>query len=557
MKIRQLQQLQQESDEETQKGKSLKYLHGEAGTTGVGEAGNAYQSASMIAMGSGFQGVGMLSSLTNLVTAFLFLRVPSIINMLGSRKRAIVVLSFLDAACWLPIIVILLWFRHISPTWLLGMWILNLVPGLLAGAARNSCLADLTATGSRGKYLGIRSSIMNCMYLTSFYVMAYLLGLFPGERIFTGFALVFFIAFIASTGSFLLYTRVSEPRGTTREDARFGFIDFLRETSRRNLGRFILFASLFNFSVYLATPFFSVYLLQELHFPYLFFAIVSSSELAARVVAVTLWGKYADKAGNLRILGIASFSIPFVPVLWLVSHNVSYLVIVQLFSGAMWAGFDLCVVNFIYQTASPEKRLRYILYHQTLNRASMALGSLLGVFLLTRITPVMGSKILALFLLSGLLRFAVAGVLFPRLREIRKSSHTDDPRKEPAIAWPVARPGGGILYRPWQWAQLVAQPVVASGAREVVAAIASRQSLFYRRGEWQRSALPAAAVRMEEKVPVEIVHGRGLYYKPRLWNWLNQQLAAAPVASRAAPVVAVNRGLFYQPRQWSGFTRQP
>lgn len=546
----------QKSAEEFQKERSLKYFHCEAVSAGVEEAGNAYQSASMVAAGSSFQGVGVLSSLTNLVTAFLYLQVPSIVRRLGSRKRAIVVLSFLDAFSWLPLIVVLMWFRHISTPLLISLWIINLVPGMLVGAARNSWLADLTTAGSRGRYLGIRSSILNATYLTSFYIMGYILQL-SGERIFTGFALVFLIAFAATAFSFLVYTRILEPRNAPREGANFGFVDFLRETSRRNLGRFILFASLFNFTVFLAAPFFAVYMLEDLRFSYVIFAVVSSSELAAKIVAVTFWGKYADRAGNLRILGIAAFSIPVVPILWLVSHNVAYLVMAQLFSGIMWAGFDLCVISFIYGAAPPEKRLRYIVYHQTLSKLSMALGTLTGVFLLTHITPIMGSRILALFLLSGLLRFAVVATIFPKLREVRKGVHTyqDELKKVPAMAWAVAA-NGGLLYKPRQWLQLSKQSPGQHRPRQVAADVASKLGLFYRPRQWQWFTRQATAPQ-NNQTPAEIAPNRGLFYKPRDWSWFGKQLAVAPVIS---PVLAQmpdnNRGLFYRPREWAAFGRQ-
>jgi len=92
-------------------------------------------------------------------------------------------------------------------------------------------------------------------------------------------------------------------------------------------------------------------MLIDLHFTYIFFALIFASEFLAKVLIVTFWGKYADKVGNLKVMKIVSFAIPLVPLLWLVSHNVFYLVLVQLFSGACWAGFDLCSGNFIYEAA--------------------------------------------------------------------------------------------------------------------------------------------------------------------------------------------------------------
>lgn len=506
---------------EIQQNKSLKYFHCEAGAIGIGEAGNAYQSASMAAAGGGFQGVGILSSLTNLVAAFLYLRVPSVVRRLGSRKRAVLLLCSLDALTWLPIILVLAFFGRVSPLWLTVLWVINLVPGLMAGPARATWIVDLTSSHKRGKYLGVRSSITNASYLTSFYIMAYVLHLFSGEGVFIGFAVVFSVACAAGLFSLMMYTKIPDPAPITQEDNSFGFVDFLRETSKRNLGRFILYTSLFTLTVSLAVPFFSVYMLVNLHFDYIVFAIVSSSALLAKIVTMPIWGRYADKLGNLKLLTIASISIPLVPLMWLLSHSVAYLVVVQLFSGIMWAGFDLCAPNFIYQSAPPEKRLRYVLYYKTLGTLSISVGSLAAVFMFTRITPIMGSQILSLFLLSGVLCFAVVAMMLPRLREIRKTNQTyqDEPLRMPALACALV-PSSGLLYRPREWQRFNRRPSIE----------------------------PVTAT---TDVPVEAKANRGLFYRPREWRWFEQSSAiTTPKAAETPAKVSASRGLFYRPREW-------
>ncbi len=167
---------------------------------------------------------------------------------------------------------------------------------------------------------------------------------------------------------------------------------------------------------------------------------------------MTFWGKYADKAGNLKVMRIVSFALPFVPLLWLVSHNVFYLVLVQLFSGACWAGFDLCSGNFIYEAAPLGKRLKYIAYHKALSTAFMALGALIGAYLLGVVRPVLGYNILALFVLSGVLRLAVTMVMFPKLKEVRGTmrSYLNEPVMVTAVA-PTVMHREALLHRPNEW----------------------------------------------------------------------------------------------------------
>ena len=118
----------------------------------------------------------------------------------------------------------------------------------------------------------------------------------------------------------------------------------------------------------------------------------------------------------------ASYLIPLIPILWLVSSDVVYLVGVQLFSGTVWAGFDICSRRLVYKAASPEKKAGYIVYEKSLIALCQAGGALVGAGLLSFMFPLFGSKILGLFLLSGVLRFAVAKVMFPKPRQISEDS---------------------------------------------------------------------------------------------------------------------------------------
>ena len=547
-------------NEELDKKRSLKYFHGEAGSGAVSEACNAYAPASMVAAGAGDSTVAMLSTLNNLVAALLYIKVPYVIRRMGSRKKAILVLAFLDAIGWLPLIIILLFLRPANPLWLIPCWIFNLIPGMLYQPARSSWLADLVPAATRGRYFGMRSAISGAVYLGSFYVMSYVLQLFNGS-ILNGFAIVFFIALVSSFVCFFVYTRIHNTVGAVEKETNFGFFDFLWETRKRNLGKFILYVSLFQFAVYLASPFFAPYMLRDLHFSYIFFAMVFSTEFLAKVLIVTIWGRYADKVGNLKVMRIVSLAIPFVPLLWLASPNVIYLVAVQLFSGACWAGFDLCSSNFIYEAAPPGKRLKYIAYHKALTTLFMALGALTGAYLLGFVKPVLGDKILSLFVISGVLRFAVTMVMFPKIKEVRGTMRSA--LEQPVmVTAPTRIPINrlALLHRPREWARFnrssALETIPVQGQAKPAAA---GRGLFFRPREWASFARPLAQEAAPAQAKLEpAATGRGLFYRPREWTNYTEHLAPEAVSTQAetrSEKVAANWGLFYRPGEWERFGR--
>jgi MFS family permease len=132
-----------------------------------------------------------------------------------------------------------------------------------------------------------------------------------------------------------------------------------------------------------------------------------------------LWGSHADHVGNRRVLRLTSYFIPFVPMLWLFSHNVAYLIAIQFFAGFFWAGFNMSASNFMYDAVTPEKRTRCIAYYNVLNGIAAFAGAVTGGFLAHLLPPVFGNRLLSVFLLSGLLRLA-ASPLCSTIREVRQ-----------------------------------------------------------------------------------------------------------------------------------------
>src|SRR5574344_2588735 len=125
-----------------------------------------------------------------------------------------------------------------------------------------------------------------------------------------------------------------------------------------NFGKFTLFISLFSLATAIASPFFSVYMLNDLKLSYFQWTIITFSSSFATLIFVPMWGKFSDKYGNVKTMKITGAIIPIIPLLWIFSmpllenYGKSTLFLIlcffELFSGTIWAGFNLSASNFIY-----------------------------------------------------------------------------------------------------------------------------------------------------------------------------------------------------------------
>jgi MFS family permease len=116
------------------------------------------------------------------------------------------------------------------------------------------------------------------------------------------------------------------------------------------------------------------------------------------------------------------------PLLWIFSSNVWYLIAIQALSGFSWAGFSLSASNFIYDLITPNRRATYLAVHNVLASIGIFSGAVLGGYLGTIMPTELTlfgnrfswlSPLFGVFVVSTLVRAAVVALLTPKLREVR------------------------------------------------------------------------------------------------------------------------------------------
>jgi hypothetical protein len=353
-------------------------------------------------------------------------KAPTLIEKAGLAKRGAMILAFLNLLAWVPLALAFLLSRlGIAPGWFALLWFINLVPGLLLSFQRDNWLSNLIPHSTLGRYLGQRLAIKSAVYLGAFFLLGYLLDSFGKDNL-AGFAVIFTIAIAVGLIDFVIFTFMSEKKTEAvnlpkPETVPFSLPQYFGELKEKKLDTFILFTTFFYLTVGLSGPLYAVYMLNELHFSYMSYTLIISAEFLARVISAPFWGRSADKVGNIKILGIVSRIIPLIPVCWLFCHNLGYFVFIQILSGTCWGAFDLCTQSYLYKVAPQPKKLRYIVYTRFLILLCTAVGGLLGAFCVNDIFPTFGSKILSIFLLSGIARIIVVMYLMPKLVDLAVS----------------------------------------------------------------------------------------------------------------------------------------
>ncbi|HCJ67246.1 MAG TPA: hypothetical protein DHV62_08000 [Elusimicrobia bacterium] len=405
--------------------KSLKFsfLDGIFASVMQGIAEN-YINPYALALQASAREIGLLVSVPGLTTAISQLKAADLTERIG-RKKIIKVSIFLQVLTWLPIIFLPYFFLkrgdYLSSSigWLIFFVTLYALFGNIAAPAWGSIMSQYVPMTRRGSYFAWRNRIFGTVALSSVFLAGFILTLFNRKNL-VGFTIIFSLAMFSRFISWIYLTKYYEPRLHPNPDAYFTFWDFIKRIKESNFVKFVLFISLISLAVNLASPFFPYYMLRERNFSYLSYTIIILIPTVVTLLSLSRWGKHADIVGNLRVIKSTAMLVPIIPVLWLFSANKFYLVGIQIFAGFLWAGYNLCITNFIYDAVSPEKRARCLAYFNFLNGLGLFLGATFGGYLLENLPKIFGYRTFSLFLISGLTRGIIVLTFVPKIEEVRE-----------------------------------------------------------------------------------------------------------------------------------------
>jgi len=392
-------------------------------------AGETYFSAFALFLKATTPQIGLLASLPPLLASSIQLLSAWLGRLTGKRKAIILAGAGLQAVSWIPIVVLPLLFPEQAVTLMIASVVLYQCGAHLVTPQWSSLMGDIVPPRRRGRFFALRTSLVTAITFTSLLLGGFVLHYFSREgNTLTGFVILFTVAASARLVSLYQLSRMHDPKGHVAA-LEFPFSrSWLERLRHSNVVRFSLFFALTQFSVSIASPFFTVYMLRDLQFSYLAFTVNTATAICAQFLTLAQWGRISDVFGNRRILAATGILIPLMPILWVFSSNFWYLIAVQAVSGFAWAGFSLSASNFVYDLIAPNRRATYLAVHNVIASIGIFSGAMLGGYLgavLPTDIEILGqqfgwrSPLIGVFVVSTIARAVVVMVLIPKVREVR------------------------------------------------------------------------------------------------------------------------------------------
>jgi MFS family permease len=391
--------------------------------------GETYLSAFALLLHANPFQLGLLAALPPLLGTCSQLLSVKILDRIRARRPLILTGAVTQAASWLPLFVLpalfpeqAIWLFLLGVTMCIGM-------GSLSVPAWNSLITDLVHPDKRGVYFGRRAKVVGVSSFAALAVGGLILQAAEHwSQPTLGFGLVFAGAGLARLISSMYLARLQEPPVSSSAGREQGLMEFLRYEPNRALRRFLVFSGAFHVAANVAGPFFVLYLLRDLHLSYLQYGLWLAAPIVGQSLTLKEWGRLGDKFGNRQVLLATGFMVPFTPMLYLCSTHWIALVVINLMSGATWAGFSLSLQNYVFDIVPSPGRAKAVAVYNGVNAFGTAAGAMLGSALAMVCSAQLSlfgfeiplvSNLPVVFLVSGLLRLLVSVTLLQALPEGR------------------------------------------------------------------------------------------------------------------------------------------
>lgn len=369
------------------------------------------------------QQIGFLTAIPNLFASLSQFLVMQNVRFLNSRLKLIKTGVAIQAGLLIPIALLPFIPAPSKITLLIILVAVYRMLGSHIGPAWGSLVSDYLRPEQRGRYFGWRQraiGLASVLGVSFWGLTLYLLKEITSLTV--AFTVLFAAASLFRFFSYYYMARMNDlPMHSETTKKHFSFVTFFCRCRESNYAKFIFYVTSMTFATQLCAPFFSVRMLQDLHFSYLSYMTVNLASVAASLIAFPVWGKHADVVGNAKVLKETGMLIPFLPVLWMFARTPVALTITEFISGLLWSGFTLSTANFIYDSCSSSRRVHCLVYYNLLNGISLFFAASLGGFLSTRLPPLFGYPLVSLFLLSAMLRLASVLVFTRHFEEVRIS----------------------------------------------------------------------------------------------------------------------------------------
>jgi MFS family permease len=332
----------------------------------------------LLAIGVSGAQIGLLNSLTNLSAALILLPGALMVERFGHRKELTVWFGGGIARFMLVVLALLpLGMAGKGLIWaVMGVSIIRSITGNLAFPAWMSFTADVVPIEGRGRYFSTRNLATSAASM----LVTYLAGEWiTRSGSLAAYQIAILVSFALGMVSTYSFNRIRDPRPDHQTANSFTLRSAIADL--RASPAFLALcgvAAVWNFSINISGPFFSVYMSQNLNLTATMIGMSSIVPGITKILTQRKAGELADRLGARNIQAALMFVIPILPFAWIFIHTYAQVLLIQALSGVLWGTFELVSFNVLLSMLPQNLQARYSAIYQIIIALAFSGGAVLG-----------------------------------------------------------------------------------------------------------------------------------------------------------------------------------
>jgi MFS family permease len=413
--------------------------------------GGTFLVAMAMQMGASNFQIGLLAALPTLSNIFQLLSIW-LVQRYNNRRAICVICSF---AARFPLFVIavlpFLFSAGTSINVLILLLFFHYLFGSISGASWNSWMKDLVPSERLGSYFSYRIRLTQIVNVVLSIVTAvatdYIKANYPQYETFA-YPMMFVLGGVTGLTAVFMMARIPEPQGYLKSE---NVLKMMRKPLRDvNFRKLLLFNSSWAFSLNLATPFFSVYMMKTLNISLSTITVLNIISLLSSIFFVRTWGNYSDRYSNKTVIRICAPAYLACIAAWTFvgghSLTVPFLVVIHVVMGMTTGGINLAINNIGMKLAPHDEAIVYMAARNMVNAFIPALAPLIGGLLADSLVSykmiadyslkvLVGDQVITLFRVTNWSIFFMLAVAlaFVSIRFLRKVQENGEVEKEHVV----------------------------------------------------------------------------------------------------------------------------
>nr|WP_188540740.1 MFS transporter [Paenibacillus segetis] len=339
--------------------------------------GGQFLTGYLLYLGATSELIGFVLAITTFVN-ITQIAVAFLIQRLKSRKWPLVFFVGMHRLLWG--VTGLVPFLFSQENWVqafIFFYITAFLFGTVGSVLWNSVISDIVHPKVRGRYFGIRNTLLNALGTLVLFLGGMILDHYPGSQGFLYLYIIIWICLTANVVIFFFYPDIPFERSTETKFLPM----FKKPLHDAPFIKATVFLASFLFLQNLVVPLYSYVMLELLHINYQTISLINVTQTVAMMASFYVWGNLNARYSNRRLL---FWTLPLIAASILLWGTLSIfpmlpvLFIAQTIFGMGVGGFNQLAFNFmIGDTPKPERPMYTAMYSAITGVASF-FGPLIG-----------------------------------------------------------------------------------------------------------------------------------------------------------------------------------